>query len=375
VRRMIMDCLRYWVQCMHVDGFRFDLASILARGEDGTPLKSPPVLWDIESDPILAGTKIIAEAWDAAGLYQVGSFIGDRWAEWNGKYRDDVRRFVRGDSGVAHEVAAHISGSQNVYTEPGRDPSRGIHFITAHDGFTLNDLVSYNEKHNEANKENSRDGTNDNISWNCGVEGPTDDGWIESLRSRQVKNFLTMLLVSQSTPMLLMGDEVRRTQYGNNNAYCQDNELSWFDWDRVHRYRDVLRFVRHFVALRHEFRVFHEKRFWSEPGGPEIIWHGVQLHEPDWGEHSHSLAFELFNPSAGEHLFVMVNAYWDALGFDLPYLQHEFQWFVRVDTAATPPHDFPDVPVAVEYQHSYTVQARSSVVLVEYHPYRVWNNR
>ena len=216
---------------MHVDGFRFDLASILSRGPDGTPMDDPPVLWHIELDDELADTKIIAEAWDAGGLYQVGYFPGYRWAEWNGRYRDDIRRFVKGDKGIIGKVAARIAGSADLYQADGELPINSINFITAHDGFTMNDLVSYNGKHNEANGEGNRDGTNDNLSWNCGVEGDTDDPEIEALRARQVRNFLTILMVSQGVPMMIMGDEARQTQFGNNNAYCQDNEITWFDWE------------------------------------------------------------------------------------------------------------------------------------------------
>ena len=224
VRRMIQDSLRYWVSRMHVDGFRFDLASILSRDEEGRLLPNPPVLWDIESDPLLAGTKLIAEAWDAAGLYQVGSFIGDRWQEWNGRFRDDVRRFLKGDNGSVSGVAARILGSPDIYGHKEREAEQSINFVTCHDGFTLNDLVSYNRKHNEANGENNRDGSDDNLSWNCGVEGPTDDPRVEALRNRQVKNFFALELLSAGTPMLLMGDEVRRSQGGNNNGYCQDSD-------------------------------------------------------------------------------------------------------------------------------------------------------
>ena len=219
VRRLIQDSLRYWVSQMHVDGFRFDLASILSRDEEGRLLPNPPVLWDIESDPLLADTKLIAEAWDAAGLYQVGSFIGDRWQEWNGRFRDDVRRFLKGDNGSVSGVAARILGSPDIYGHKEREAEQSINFVTCHDGFTLNDLVSYDRKHNEANGENDRDGSDDNLSWNCGVEGPTEDPTVEALRNRQVKNFFALELLSAGTPMLLMGDEVRRTQRGNNNAY------------------------------------------------------------------------------------------------------------------------------------------------------------
>ena len=243
VRRMIVDSLRYWVEEMHVDGFRFDLASILARDASGQPLPNPPVLWDIESDPVLAGTKLIAEAWDAAGLYQVGSFIGDSWKEWNGRFRDDVRDFFRGAPGSVARVADRLVGSPEIYGHEEREAEQSVNFVTCHDGFTLNDLVSYDRKHNEANGEDNRDGADDNRSWNCGVEGPTDDPAIERLRNRQVKNFLTVTLLSLGMPMILMGDEVRRTQFGNNNAYCQDNEISWFDWTLVEKHADVHRFV------------------------------------------------------------------------------------------------------------------------------------
>ena len=244
VRRMIVDSLRYWVDEMHVDGFRFDLASILSRDASGHPMPNPPVLWDIESEPALAGTKLIAEAWDAAGLYQVGSFIGDAWKEWNGHFRDDVRSFFRGEEGTVRRLADRMLGSPDVYGHKGREAEASVNFVTCHDGFSLNDLVSYDRKHNEANGENNRDGADDNRSWNCGVEGPTDDAVIEALRNRQVKNFMTVTLLSLGMPMILMGDEVRRTQGGNNNAYCHDNEANWFDWALVTKHADVHRFVR-----------------------------------------------------------------------------------------------------------------------------------
>ena len=250
VRRMILDSLRFWVQEMHVDGFRFDLASILARGDSGQVLPNPPVLWDIESDPVLAGTKLIAEAWDAAGLYQVGSFVGDSWKEWNGRFRDDVRSFFRGEEGSVTRFADRLLGSPEIYAHKAREAEQSVNFVTCHDGFTLNDLVSYNEKHNEANGESNRDGADDNRSWNCGVEGPTVDPVIEKLRNQQVKNFLTATMLSLGVPMIVMGDEVRRTQRGNNNAYCQDNEISWFDWSLVTKHADVLRFVTLFAARR-----------------------------------------------------------------------------------------------------------------------------
>lgn len=244
VRRMILDSLRYWVTEMHIDGFRFDLASILSRDPSGHPLANPPVLWDIESDPMLAGTKLIAEAWDAAGLYQVGSFIGDSWKEWNGKFRDDVRGFFRGEVGSVRRLADRIVGSPEIYGHEEREAEQSVNFVTCHDGFTLNDLVSYNQKHIASNQEANQDGTSDNRSWNCGVEGPTDDLAIEKLRNRQVKNFTTVTMLSLGVPMILMGDEARRTQFGNNNAYCQDNATSWFDWHLLDKHPDVYRFTR-----------------------------------------------------------------------------------------------------------------------------------
>ncbi|MGH2544377.1 MAG: glycogen debranching protein GlgX [Ardenticatenaceae bacterium] len=367
VRRLIIDCLRYWVQEMHVDGFRFDLASVLARDEVGQPLESPPILWEIESDPVLAGTKIIAEAWDAAGLYQVGSFVGHRWAEWNGQYRDDVRRFVRGDAGMVAPLAARIGGSRDLYPQPDRKPDRSINFVTAHDGFTMNDLVSYNEKHNEANGEGNRDGHNANLSWNGGVEGPTEEPEVEKLRAQQIKNFLTILLLSQGTPMLLMGDEVRRTQSGNNNAYCQDNPLGWFNWNDVQAHPEMLRFFRKLIAFHHAHSIFHEDHFWvdQEQGEvPRITWHGTELYQPDWQGDSRSLAFTLHHPDGSEQLHVMLNACWEPRAFEIPPLHDGRQWRRVVDSALPSPHDICDPgsepPV---WEESYLVPARSSVVL------------
>src|SRR4051812_22496792 len=314
VRRLIVDSLRYWVTEMHVDGFRFDLASILSRDEHGRSMASPPILWDIESDPVLANVKLIAEAWDAAGLYQVGSFVGDSWKEWNGRFRDDVRSFLKGDEGVSQAVAYRLGGSPDIYQRAEREAEQSINFVTCHDGFTLNDLVSYNGKHNEDNGEQNRDGADHNLSWNCGVEGPTSDPEIERLRKRQIKNFLTLTLLSTGVPMLLMGDEVRRTQNGNNNAYCQDNEISWFDWDLVQQNADLLRFVKGLIALlmnrnlpssRLNMSLMELRR--RQPGQ----WHGVKLHQPDWGRTSHTLALmvQLMGYPLSTHL--IVNAYWE----------------------------------------------------------------
>ena len=366
VRRMILDCLRYWVASMHVDGFRFDLASVLSRDEAGLLLSSPPILWDIESDPILASTKIIAEAWDAAGLYQVGSFVGHRWAEWNGPFRDDVRRFIKGDANSVAPLAQRITGSRDLYPQSDREPNRSINFVTCHDGFTLNDLVSYNSKHNQANRQNNLDGSNFNLSWNCGVEGPTQEAEIEALRLRQIKNLFTILFVSQGTPMILMGDELRRSQQGNNNAYAQDNELSWFKWDNLQTHADLLRFVRQMIEFTQNCAVFREERFW-EPAGPQarITWHGVRLGKPDLGDQSHSLAFTLHDPGCGSRLHVMLNAYWEALDFELPVLLAGEAWRCIVNTALPSPQDFQPLEAAspVEQDH-FTVQARSSVILM-----------
>lgn len=368
VRRLILDALRYWVQVMHVDGFRFDLASVMARDEDGQLLKNPPILWEIETDPVLAGTKIIAEAWDAAGLYQVGTFIGHRWAEWNGRFRDDVRRFMRGDERTIWDFANRLIGSPDLFRQPDREPNRSINFVTCHDGFTLNDLVSYNHKHNEANLEDNRDGIEENFSWNCGVEGPTDDPQVERLRQRQIRNFLVALLIAQGTPMLLMGDEVRRSQRGNNNAYCQDNEMSWLDWQLLERERGLWRFVQMLVAFTQSYHVFREESFWARKPGdntPRIAWHGVKCHQPDWRDISHSLALELCLPEAGEHVYVAFNAYWEALNFELPWLPSDQRWHRFVDTSLASPEDICELqqsPPVVS--PTYTLEGRSSLILV-----------
>ena len=369
VRRLIQDSLRYWVTQMHVDGFRFDLASILSRDEEGHPLPNPPVLWDIESDPLLAGTKLIAEAWDAAGLYQVGSFIGDKWQEWNGRFRDDVRRFIKGDNGSVRAMASRMLGSPDLYAHKEREPELSINFVTCHDGFTMNDLVSYNRKHNEPNAEDNRDGSDDNLSWNCGVEGPTDDEAVESLRTRQIKNFFALMTLAAGTPMILMGDEVRRTQNGNNNAYCHDSELTWFDWSLLERHAEIHRFVKTLNQFRQRRDVV--------PGRAElslnellrqarIEWHGVALNQPDWSEHSHSLAFSL-RSLRGRFLFHgMLNAYWAPLTFELPTRPPESRhaWRRCIDTALTPPDDICGWETApVITQPTYVAQPRSIVLL------------
>ena len=369
VRRMIVDSLRYWVEAMHVDGFRFDLASILDRDESGNVMPSPPVLWDIESDPALAGTKLIAEAWDAAGLYQVGSFIGDSWREWNGKFRDDVRSFFRGDEGSVVPFADRLIGSPKIYSHKEREPEQSVNFVTCHDGFTLNDLVSYNQKHNESNGEYNRDGADDNRSWNCGAEGPTDVPWVEKLRNRQVKNFFTVTMLSVGLPMIVMGDEVRRTQQGNNNAYCQDNETSWFDWALVAQHADVHRFVT-LLTARRLLRDWNPER--QDMSLNQLMqqantaWHGVTLHQPDWGDSSHSIAFTVELRKEQHLCHVLINAYWEPLDFELPWTGDglENSWLRWIDTSLDSPHDIVEWQAAVSVPaRAYRAGSRSVVVL------------
>lgn len=366
VRRLIRDCLRYWVSEMHVDGFRFDLASILSRDEAGQPIQNPPILWDIESDPVLAPTKIIAEAWDVQ-QYQLGNFVGDRWAEWNGAYRDDIRRFLKGDEGMARTAAYRVNASPDLFEKGLRNPNRSINFITCHDGFTLNDLVSYNEKHNWGNGEENRDGHNHNHSWNCGAEGPTDDPDIEALRLRQIKNHLVLLMLSQGTPMLLMGDEVRRSQGGNNNAYCQDNPISWLDWGQASQQQSLIRFVRKLIDFNLNTAYFQEEYYWNSPkglGSSTCTFGGVKTKKPDWSHHSHTLSFTLKNPRYPYRLHVMINAYWEHLAFEIPKPKGRRPWRRIVNTAQIAPLDildFREAPLVRSGQ--MVINSRSVVVL------------
>lgn len=370
VRRLILDSLRYWVQEMHVDGFRFDLASVLSRDESGHPTENPAVIWDIDSDPHLAGTKLIAEAWDAAGLYQVGTFVGDYWKEWNGRFRDDIRSFLRGDEGTVPRVASRLLGSPDIYTNGEQaEPERSINFITCHDGFTLNDLVSYNDTHNEANGEDNLDGSDQNLSWNYGMEGPTDDPEIEQWRKRQVKNFLAITLLSLGTPMLLMGDEVRRTQNGNNNAYCQDNEISWFDWSLFEKNGGLYRFVQqlifdrlHRAGLKEDGMITVSEMIRRA----RIKWHGVKLNRPDWSGQSHSLAGTVYSADTRLIYHLMLNAYWEELEFELPPIGtiHQSRWHRWIDTSLEAPEDICDWSSSPEVQEPvYLVQPRSVVAL------------
>jgi len=369
VRRMIVDSLRYWVQEMHVDGFRFDLASILARDSSGAVMANPPVLWDIESDPALAGTKMIAEAWDAAGLYQVGKFVGDSWKEWNDRFRDDLRDFFRGADDAAARAADRLLGSPSIYGPKGRELEESINFVTCHDGFTLNDLVSYNYKHNQENGEGNRDGAGENRSWNCGVEGSTDDPEIERLRNRQARNFLTAVMLSGGVPMITMGDEVRRGQRGNNNPYCQDNETTWFDWDLLSKHADLLRFVKLLIARRVVRDVEHERRRLSLSRVlDETIqsWHGVKLNQPDWSPFSHSFAISGELKSEGILAHIIFNAYWEPLEFEIPILRGQNQhWRRWIDTTLDPPHDICEWNAEEQVPGTtYRAGARSVVVLI-----------
>jgi isoamylase len=369
VRRMILDSLRYWVEQMHIDGFRFDLASILERDESGNLMPNPPVLWDIDSDPVLAGTKLIAEAWDAAGLYQVGSFMGDSWREWNARFRDDIRSFFRGDKGSVPYLADRLVGSPQIYGHKEREAEESVNFVTCHDGFTLNDLVSFNQRHNEANGEGNWDGSDDNRSWNCGVEGPTNDPAIEKLRNRQVKNFLTVTLLSLGLPMISMGDEARRTQQGNNNAYCQDNVTSWFDWTLLSKHADVHRFV----TLLNWQRLLRDAE--PERKGLSLnrvlrdankAWHGVKLGQPDWSDSSHSLAMSAEARSEKVLFHFILNAFWEPLEFELPQVggDDKDSWHRWIDTSLDSPHDIVEWETAPTVPGSaYRVEPRTVVVL------------
>ncbi|MEY4779399.1 MAG: glycogen debranching enzyme GlgX [Pseudomonadota bacterium] len=367
--KMIVECLRFWVEYMHVDGFRFDEGSVLSRGPGGAPMEFPPVLWQIELDDVLAETKVIAEAWDAAGLYQVGHFPGFRWAEWNGVYRDTLRKFIAGEAGIVGDLADRITGSPSLYQSNGHLPINSVNFITAHDGFTLNDLVSYNNKHNEANGEGNRDGVDDNMSWNCGAEGPTDDPAINALREQQIRNFATLLMLSQGVPMFVMGDEVRRTQGGNNNAWCQDNPIGWFDWTQTQTEAGMLRFWSELISFRKSHPAVHRARFFSgamnERGMPDISWHGTKLNEPGWNDpHARALAWTVAGSLAHSDIHVMVNMYWEPLTFEIPQI-YERAWYTAVNTALPSPQDI-NAPgnEALVNSHHVEVSGRSIVVLI-----------
>ncbi len=372
MRALILASLRYWVTEMHVDGFRFDLASVLGRGRDGSVLTNPPLLEMIAADPVLARCKLIAEAWDAAGLYQVGSFPSwGRWAEWNGRFRDDVRRFVRGDAGTVPTLATRLAGSADLYRSSGRAPFHSVNFVTSHDGLTLTDLVSYERKRNEANGEGNRDGIGDDIAWGCGVDGPSEDPAVLALRARQQRNFLTILMLSQGVPMLTSGDETGRTQGGNNNAYCQDNPIGWFDWRLVEHNADIVRFVARLIRFRKAHSSLRRRTFFDEddPKSPGIRWHGPVHGAPDWSDASRSLAFHLFGQDGDRDLFVALNASEKGLPFELPAAGRGSVWHRFLDTSLEPPDDIrepgDEAPMA---SRVYLVGPRSAVVLVARRP-------
>jgi isoamylase len=369
VRRTILDALRRWVADFHVDGFRFDLASILSRDSDGTPMANPPVVWDIETDPVLAGTKIIAEAWDAAGLYQVGSFIGDRWREWNGRFRDDIRRFVRGDTGTVAALPNRLLASPDLYGNRPAEVEHSVNFVSCHDGFTLNDLVSYSRKHNEANLLDNTDGSDSEWSGNWGVEGATHDPAVERLRNQLVKSFLGITLISMGVPMLGMGDEVRRTQLGNNNAFCQDNDVSWFDWSLLERHADVLRFVRGLIRIRMHFdmtQVEHGLGLRSFLERSHVEFHGTRLHEPDLSDDSHSLALTVRSVVGTRMVHSILNMWTQPLDFELPPpVDTDLPWQRFIDTSLDVPEDVSepaDAPVVEG--NSYRAAPHSVVLLV-----------
>jgi glycogen operon protein len=368
VRGLILDCLRFWVADMHVDGLRFDLASVMGRDDEGNVLVEPPVVEMIAEDGVLADTKLIAEPWDAVGLYQVGLFpYGRRWSEWNGLYRDEVRRFWRGEPGMAGALASRLCGSADLYEKSGRLPRHSVNFVTCHDGFTLWDLVSYNAKHNEANGENNKDGINENFSWNCGAEGPTSDPTVLGLRRRQARNLIATLFLSQGVPMLLAGDEFLRTQGGNNNAWCQDNAVSWVDWSLAVTNADFLRFVREVIALRKRHPALRRRRFFH---GREVVWHGVDPYRPDFTRVSRTLALTLDGRQTGREpdrdFYLAFNAWKEPLPFVVAPAPQGRPWRRVLDTALAPPLDIVglDQGPLVPAGSVYAVAPFSLVVLI-----------
>jgi len=362
VRDLILDALRHWVVKMHVDGFRFDLASVLGRDENGRLLADPPLLDRIANDPVLRDVKMIAEAWDAAGAYQVGAFH-NRWSEWNGRFRDDVRRFWRGDAGMLGDFASRLAGSSDLYGDTEKGPDSSVNYVTSHDGFTLNDLVSYERKHNEANGEFNRDGTDANYSRNYGTEGPTGDPEIEAVRTRQVKNFLLTLLLSHGVPMLLGGDEFRRTQYGNNNAYCQDNEIGWWIWDRREEHDEIHRFTRELIAARNAYAPLRHAGFYSD----EVLrWIGPRGQPPAWDD-PEARAVGCYLPEENDLVVLLLfNADTEAAAFDLPALGDHCTWCRKADTSQPSPADIHPRMKAppLQQQKQYTVAGRTSAVLI-----------
>jgi glycogen operon protein len=378
VRSLIIDCLRYWVVDMHVDGFRFDLGSILGRDQHGRLMENPPTLERIAEDPILSNTKIIAEAWDAGGAYQVGWFPGGRWAEWNDRFRDDMRQFWRGDPHKIRDLATRLSGSSDLYLRDGRKPFHSINFITSHDGFTMRDLVSYNGKHNWENGESNRDGGDNNYSGNYGYEGPSANAAIEEVRERQQKNFFSALMVSLGTPMILGGDEFGRTQTGNNNAYCQDNEISWYDWSLLEKNARLYRFVKEIIAFRRRHPGFMRPEFYTGREGnynaiPDISWFNEKGGTPDWEKVGHCLALRMDGSKADiladqddNDFFIMFNGGVKPVNFKVCGSLEGKQWFRAVDTGLPSPEDIlaPGNEKPLDSSGSYRLRERSTAILI-----------
>lgn len=373
VRNMILDCLRYWASEYHIDGFRFDLASILSRDQNGAPMANPPLLETLAHDPILGKCKLIAEAWDAGGLYQVGSFPAwGRWAEWNGKFRDDIRRFIKGEGEVAGAVAQRLQGSPHMYND--RSTTASINFVTCHDGFTLKDMVSYNEKHNWDNGEENRDGADDNYSWNCGVEGQTNNPGIQKLRTKQMKNAISLLLLSRGVPMLLAGDEFGNSQFGNNNAYCQDNEISWLNWDLLEKNEDLFRYFKRLISFRKQHPVLRAKNFASEKnetGYPEISFHGVNAWDINF-DSTLNLAVmfagpaQKYNTENDEFIYAAFNMHWERHDYQLPKLPDDQSWFVTANSALPEPEDVwqKGEEKLLYNQSKVSLAPRSSIILL-----------
>lgn len=375
VKRLILDSLRYWVVDMHVDGFRFDLAAILGRDQEGNWVPNYSVLAEINHDPILSNTKLIAEGWDAAGLYQVGGFPPG-WAEWNAAFRDSVRAFIRGDTETVGDFSTRLAGSEDLFHHKKRQQYHSINFITAHDGFNLHDLVSFNVKHNEENAEDNRDGLDENLSWNCGFEGFSEDRTIWEMRDRQMRNFFAILMISQGTPMMLSGDEVKFSKRGNNNTYCHDNELNWFDWELVEQHQEHLEFCKYLIHFRKNHPALQREGFFlgidqSYDDIPDIGWHGVEIGQPDWSDESHAIAFmidgsmkETGAEKDDNNIYVAINAFWGDLVFQLPHPGREKHWYVAVNTAE--PSGFFPVGQEPEVHHrQMLVKSRSLVILID----------
>ncbi len=373
--KFILDCLRFWVEEMHVDGFRFDEGSVLSRGENGEPLEHPPVIWAIELDDVLSESKVIAEAWDAAGLYQIGYFPGARWAEWNGKYRDSIRKYIKGDPGIIGELASRLTGSADLYQWSHHEPINSVNFITAHDGFTLYDLCAYNQKNNWSNGENNNDGINDNLSWNCGIEGETDDKWVNDLRKRQVKNFASILMLSMGVPMIVAGDEFMRSQKGNNNTYCQDNDLNWFNWEKINEKesQEMIRFWSLVIEKRKKYLNHFKGKYFTDQknkfGIPEISWHGTKVNNPGWNDPDAKCLSVTLGDVRGDgdeidNIHCMFNMHWEPVSFEIPQYD-SLSWYRSIDTSLSSPEDIVEEKDQVFIKdNNYIVNDRSIVILV-----------